>query len=98
MSTNKDGDDRSEFRTGVYLAYADEPIDPTSEGPWQEIVVLDRSLVFIRSDLHRSAVYHGLKDALAPGTALLVTELDEVPKFKGMATGALRWARHVLGS
>lgn len=98
MTETARGDDPTEPRTGIYLAYAGEPIDPAAEGPWEEIIVLDDSLVFLRSDLHRSAVYHGLKDALPPDTALLVAELDEVPKFKGMAPGALKWARQALGS
>jgi hypothetical protein len=46
---------------------------------------------------HRSAVYHALKDHLPPDTPLLVAELTEVPKFKGMASGALAWARARCG-
>lgn len=80
----------------VYLAYSGDGIDPDAEGPWEEIVALDPSLAFVRSDLHRSAVYHALKDTLPTGASLLVAELDEVPKFKGMAPGGLAWARRVI--
>ena len=86
------GDQITPERAGVYLAYAGAPIDPGADGPWEEIVPLQPTLVFVRSDLQRSAVYHGLKDVLPAGTALLVTELHEIPKFKGMAPGALAWA------
>ena len=84
--------------SAVYLAYADAAIDPDADGPWEEIVPLQPTLAFVRSELHRSAVYHGLKNALPAGTALLVTELHEVPKFKGMEPGALAWARGALGA
>lgn len=80
----------------LYLAHVGAPLDPTVEGPWEEILPLDDRLIFVHSDLHRSAVYHGLKDVLPDGSALLVAELGEVPKFKGMAPGALAWARRVL--
>lgn len=77
----------------VYLAYSDAAVDEEAQGPWEEVVLLEPHLAFVRSDLHRSAVYHGLKDALPAGASLLVVELDEVPKFKGMASGTLAWAR-----
>lgn len=81
----------------IYLAAAGAAIDPEADGPWEEIVPLEDRLAFVRSDLHRSAVYHGLKDALPSGTSLLVTELQEVPKMKGMAPGSLAWARWAIG-
>lgn len=79
----------------LYLAYHDHPgeLPPTVDGPWVELFGLQPGLVFVDSQQHRSAVYHGLEDQLPPGTALLVCELHEVPKFKGMAAGALTWAR-----
>jgi hypothetical protein len=77
----------------VYLASTGSPIDSNADGPWDEIVVLAPGLAFVRSELHRSAVYHGLKDVLPADAPLLVAELHEVPKFKGMAPGALAWAR-----
>lgn len=80
----------------LYLAYVGAELDPEVEGPWEEVFVLRPDLVLVHSDLHRSAVYHALKDALPSGVALLVAECDEVPKFKGMAPGALAWARRVV--
>lgn len=78
----------------LYLAYLDGHVVPAeTDGPWHELYPLRPGLVFVHSDQHRSAVYHALKDHLPSGTALLVAELAEVPKFKGMAPGALAWAR-----
>lgn len=80
----------------VYLVYADAELDPDSDGPWEAIILLRPGLAFVQSDLHRSAVYHGIKDTLPARTALLVAELDEPPKFKGMDAGTLAWIRQAL--
>ncbi|MEX1178122.1 MAG: hypothetical protein WEB09_06645 [Nitriliruptor sp.] len=78
----------------LYLGYlGGHELDAGTEGPWRELFPLRPGLVLVASDLHRSAVYHALKDHLPPGTPLLVAELHEVPKFKGMDAGALAWAR-----
>jgi hypothetical protein len=83
----------------IYLCYLDgHDVGPDVEGPWREVHVLRPGLVFVDSEQHRSAVYHALKDHLPAGTPLLVTELHEVPKHKGMAPGSLAWARARLGS
>jgi hypothetical protein len=83
----------------LYLAYLDgHDLGPSPEGPWQGLHVLRPGLTFIASDQSRSAVYHALKDHLPHGTALLVAACDEVPKFKGMAAGALTFARHHVGA
>jgi hypothetical protein len=80
----------------LYLAHLDgHELDDDVEGPWREVFPLRPGLVFVDSDQHRSAVYHALKDHLPPDTPLLVAELHEVPKFKGMRAGALAWARRV---
>jgi hypothetical protein len=83
----------------LYLGYLDGHELPDGvEGPWREVRVLRPGLVFVDSPLHRSAVYHALKDHLPSGTPLLVAELHEVPKFKGMTAGSLRWAKdHLVG-
>lgn len=41
----------------------------------------------------RSRLYHGVKRTLPAGSALMVCALHEIPKFKGMAPGALAWFR-----
>lgn len=82
----------------LYLAYLAAEVPEDADGPWREVLPLAPGLAFVDSDQHRSAVYHGLKDALPRDTALLVAALDEVPKFKGMSPGALAWARSRIGT
>jgi hypothetical protein len=80
--------------TILYLAYLDgHDLPADAEGPWRELFPLRPGLTFVDSEQHRSAVYHALKDHLPTDTPLLVVELDDVPKFKGMTPGALAWAR-----
>ena len=82
----------------LYLAYLDgHDLATDVDGPWRELVALRPGLLFVDSEQRRSVVYHALKDHLPPGTPLLVAELTEVPKFKGMAPGALAWARRLPG-
>jgi hypothetical protein len=81
----------------LFLGYLDgHELPPDADGPWREVVSLRPGLVLVDSDASRSVVYHALKDELPPDTPLLVAELHEVPKFKGMAAGSLRWARDRL--
>jgi hypothetical protein len=78
----------------LYLAYLDgHELPDDADGPWRELRPLRPGLVFVDSDQTRSVVYHAIKDQLPSGTPLLVAELHEVPKFKGMAAGSLAWAR-----
>lgn len=78
----------------LYLAYVDGAhLAEGVEGPWHELRPLTPRLALIDSPHPRSPVYHALKDHLPEDTPLLVTELAEVPKFKGMAPGSLAWAR-----
>lgn len=77
----------------LYLAWLGDDLPADAPGPWRELYPLAPGLVFVDSDQPRSAVYHALKDALPAAGPLLVAELHEVPKFKGMAPGALAWAR-----
>jgi hypothetical protein len=78
----------------LYLAYLDgHDLEVDVAGPWRELQALRPGLVFVDSDQTRSVVYHALKDHLPEGTPLLVAELHEPPKFKGMAAGSLRWIR-----
>jgi len=82
----------------LYLAYLDGYELPTDvDGPWRELVALRPGLLFVDSEQRRSVVYHAIKDHLPPDTPLLVAELTEVPKFKGMARGSLAWARCLPG-
>jgi hypothetical protein len=67
-------------------------------GPWRELFPLRPGLLFVDSDQSRSTVYHAVKDQLPAGSPLLVAQLHEVPKFKGMAAGTLAWLRARLPS
>jgi hypothetical protein len=81
----------------VYLGYLDgHELERDTAGPWIELLPLRPGLVLIESPESRSRVYHAVKDQLPAGTPLLVAQLDEVPKFKGMSDGALRWCRERL--
>lgn len=83
----------------LHLAHLDGhtlPVD--TPGPWRELWELRPGLLLVDSEQSRSAIYHGLKDALPAGTPLLVARCDEVPKFKGMAAGSLAWARARVSS
>lgn len=77
----------------IFLAFAAADIPDDVPGPWTEVVRLRADLAFVDSEQSRSRVYHALKDELPDDTPLLVSELHEVPKFKGMAPGTLTWAR-----
>ena len=82
----------------LYLADVGDVDLSAAPGPWRAMFALRPGLVFVDSDQSRSVVYHALKDLLPPDSALLVAALDDVPKFKGMAPGALAWARERLGT
>ncbi|MTV26241.1 hypothetical protein FTX61_12590 [Nitriliruptoraceae bacterium ZYF776] len=78
----------------LFLAHLDgHELPADTPGPWVELYPLRPGLTFVESDQTRSVVYHALKAELPADTPLLVAELHEVPKFKGMAPGALAWAR-----
>ncbi|WP_370326494.1 hypothetical protein [Euzebya sp.] len=81
------------FLAHVAGDHPDDVLASDPDGPWREVFPLAPGLAFLDSDQSRSRVYHALKDHLPSGTPLLVAELHEVPKFKGMAPGALAWAR-----
>jgi hypothetical protein len=83
----------------IYLADVDDhDLGAVPAGPWREIVALRPGLLLVDSEQSRSVVYHALKDHLPAGRPLLVAQLDEVPKFKGMAPGTLAWLRARLPS
>ncbi|MEJ8574998.1 hypothetical protein [Microbaculum marinum] len=54
---------------------------------------LQPGLYMAESDETLSKVYHAAKRHLAADAWLFVAPLDRQPKFKGMADGALKWAR-----
>lgn len=82
----------------LYLAHLDHDLAVDVDGPWRQLWPLRPGLLFVDSDASRSSVYHALKRQAPAGTALLVAELTEPPKFKGMAPGSLAWVRARFGS
>jgi hypothetical protein len=50
-------------------------------------------LMIISSDNPLSELYHQIKWALPPATALIVAPLANAPKMKSVNRGALRWLR-----
>lgn len=78
----------------LFLAWTDDAdLDPDAPGPWRELFLLHPGVALVDSDQSRSAVYHSLKDAARPGARLVVGALDGSPKMKGVAPGAVSWAR-----
>lgn len=78
----------------IHLVWTAAPVEGgLGEGPWAETFPLADTLHLVDGEAGRSAVYHAVKHALPPGTALLVAPLDQLPKFKGLAPGALAWLR-----
>ena len=62
-------------------------------GPWVDLVVSAPGLAFIESEQSLSVVYHELKWALPPDTALVVAPVAATPKLKGLAPGTSSWLR-----
>lgn len=76
----------------LYLADTDgRPVDDLDSGPWLDAFALRDGLTLIDSAESRSVVYHAVKGLIPEGTPLLVAELADDPKFKGMAPGAAAW-------
>lgn len=78
----------------IYLASTSVAPDRVlAEGLADDAIALVDGLIAVDSDLGRSKLYHGLKRLQASADPLLVAELSEPPKFKGMASGSLSWFR-----
>ncbi len=58
---------------------------------------LSDDLFLVYSALSQSKLYHRIKWQLPGDTPVIVARLDEAPKFKGMADGALKWLRERSG-
>ncbi len=81
----------------IFLASTSaDPDRVVAEGLADDAVALAAGLLAVDTDLRRSKLYHGLKRLQGAGEPLLVAELAEPPKFKGMAPGSLSWFRERL--
>lgn len=76
----------------LYLIFLRSPEDVLRPEEFAGLRQLDDGLYLLRSSQSRSKVYHAIKRAALP-EGLLVASLDDVPKFKGMQEGALKWLR-----
>ena len=79
--------------TQLYLFLCDERWQGTDIDLNGDGFRLGDGVYLIDSALTRSKLYHRLKWQLVDDAWLLVAPLDDAPKFKGMAPGALAWLR-----
>ncbi|WP_421121614.1 hypothetical protein ACE2AJ_09585 [Aquihabitans daechungensis] len=78
----------------VYLAHTTaDPATVMADGLADDCIELTAGLLLVDTSLARSRLYHRLKAIQQTSDPLLVAELTEPPKFKGMAPGALAWLR-----
>ena len=83
-----------ELATPVYLVHAPDRAERfavVSED--YDAFEADAGLWFVASDAGLSPLYHDLKRRLRPAGPFGVAALGEVPKFKRMQPGALKWIR-----
>lgn len=81
--------------SSLFLVY----LDP-DEGQLETVaaaVRLKSGVYVFHTDQTRSHVYHRVKALADPG-ALLVAELQDSPKFKGMEGGALKAMQKLIGA
>ena len=78
----------------IYLALTSAEADEVlAAGLADDVCALTEGLLAIDTELTRSRLYHRLKPLQPAAAPLLVAAIDEPPKFKGMAPGALAWFR-----
>jgi hypothetical protein len=77
---------------GLYLVYVEGGRRPDAIPDKTESMTLSEELFLVRTSATPSQLYHSVKRRTQPD-ALFVGRLDGIPKFKGMADGALKWVR-----
>lgn len=82
----------AEERIPQFVAYLDEPEEALDPDEYHDAIELGDGVYLFRSDQTLSKLYHAIKHHARP-KGLFVGKLDGEPKFKGMATGALKWVR-----
>jgi hypothetical protein len=81
----------------IYLAHTVvAPDAAVAEGLADDAFALTEGLLAVDTDLTRSKLYHGLKRLQPADVPLLVAEVADPPKLKGMEPGALAWFRDRL--
>jgi hypothetical protein len=76
----------------LYLIYMRGPRPELDPSAFHDMHRLDEGVYLLRTQEHRSRVYHAIKRLSQP-ESLLVVALAGEPKFKGMEAGALKWLR-----
>jgi len=76
----------------LYVVYVEDPETALETAETPAMKALGAGLYLVRSADTQSRLYHDVKHATRP-KALFVGRLDDDPKFKGMAEGALKWLR-----
>lgn len=82
----------TDARETTFVVYLEDPERPVSMTDGPDGVQLSESLFLVRSSESQSRVYHDIKHRTRP-KSLFVGRLEDDPKFKGMAEGALKWVR-----
>ncbi len=77
---------------GLYLVHVEGGRRPDAIPDTTESMTLSEGLFLVRTSATQSQLYHSVKRRTQPD-ALFVGRLDGIPKFKGMADGALKWVR-----
>ena len=81
----------SPITPSLHLVWTGAPWRP--QGWTEEVFELAPGLHLVRGVITRSRLYHRVKGCLPAGSPLLVGELRDAPKFKGLARGAAAFAR-----
>ena len=88
--TDADGDAGAVAQLYLVVAEGDAPLAELAGE--LDAFALSPTMLLVRTGETRSRLYHFVKRRVAPGR-LLVAVLDDAPKFKGFAAGALTWLR-----
>ena len=81
----------------TYLAHTSvKPAAVLADGLGEDCFELVGRLLVIDTQLSRSTLYHRLKALQDAEDPLMVSELHEVPKLKGMSPGSVAWLRSRL--
>ncbi|NDV86506.1 hypothetical protein GTW51_07310 [Aurantimonas aggregata] len=89
---NDDDDGCTDGASRLYLVIAEGGASLADLAGELDAFALAPTMLLVRTGETRSRLYHFVKRRVAP-ERLVVAGLDEAPKFKGFAPGALNWLR-----
>ena len=76
----------------LFVVFFESATDPSAIAEELNMVKLSFGLFLVHSSLTQSKLYHKIKWAVEPEN-LFVGKLKDLPKFKGMEAGTLKWVR-----